>query len=116
MFEGFLAAYPVGRDPLKHLRYKICALINVFLRIVLEWKDLPEITARRVIQLVHQINRVRRDLPADPLKSLTVRQAEQSNLLNQLGALRLAREQRSQSHEFGEDATDGPNINLLRII
>lgn len=116
VLQGLLAANSVRRHPLQHPRYQVRALINVLLRVVFEWKDLPEITAGRVIELVDQVYGMLSDLPADPRKSLFVGKAEESNLFDELRALSLTWEKWSQSHEFSKNATDGPNINFLRII
>lgn len=90
MFEGIFAAYPVGWDPLEHLGYEVRALINIFLGIVLEWKDLPEITARRIIELVDQVDSVLSYLTANSLECFPIGQAEEGNLLDQLRALGFA--------------------------
>ena len=73
MLERLLTAYPVLRHPLQHLVYQVSALFYVFLRVVLVGQDLTEVAARRVVELVHQVNCVCCDLATDSLQRLLCR-------------------------------------------
>lgn len=80
MLKRLLAAYAIRRHPLKHLVYQIGAVLDVFLLVVFVGEDLTEVAARRVIELVDQVDGVLSDLAADALQGVLGGQAEQGNL------------------------------------
>lgn len=55
-------------------------------------------------------------LSAHLLHGLSAGQAEDGDLLNQLGALSLSRENGPESHEFSKNAADGPNVDFFSVV
>lgn len=56
------------------------------------------------------------DLFRHSFKGLFAWQAEHCDLLNKLTTFSLAREKRTHGHELGEDAPDGPDVDLIGVV
>jgi hypothetical protein len=114
VLQGLLARKPVFRGPLEQLLEQVGSRTLVPV-VQLARQDRLEVSLGHVVEPVDELNRFRCHLGAHVLQLLLLRQAQDGHLLNQLAALRLAREEWAQCQKFRKDAANRYiKFNFLR--
>lgn len=76
-------------------------------------QDLSEVPSRDVVNHLDELQLALFDLLAHGLDVLLARFAQDGYLLQELAALSLSREERSECYKLSKYATNCPNVNLV---
>ena len=127
MFQSIFACDSLARHPIQHLFNQVSCK-RYFLFAVISRQNFLKILLWDVVDFMHQINFGLVDLIAHFLKLLCCRQTQNSDLLNQHGALCLSWEKWTFHQKFSKNTTDSykiqitnkilltPNIDLIRVV
>ena len=72
MLKGLLTTDAVRWNPLKHFGDQVCTFVDVLLSIILKRKNLSEVAAWWVVELVDQVDGMLSYLAADTLKCFAI--------------------------------------------